>query len=673
MRVLEKSLKRLDHAMKGIDRAQGRASGKIGGAANARTRRSVSPKAAPGGAVRARARTRRSVSPRGGGAPHVGKTLAGIGAVTLGVKKQGTAARKTSAAERALAASERKAAVAAKAQARESAKVSKALEKQRRKARRLAEQQRKAQRARLGRLGAGARGGASAGGLGRVAGLVGAGGPAAIAAAVGVAAAVGGAVVAVKATNEIKNIAKEAESLDLAFEKLTRDGPATLRRVQATAQELGLDVLKVGDSYRQLLARGFDIEDAETFTKLGADLQIVGVSADRVNSVLKQVAKIQSQGKLQGDEMMIMAEAGLNLKKVYESIGEAMGKTSSEVIKLQSEGKLTADIAIPAIKKAMLAIAGVEKAGDGAKQAMDTLAGAERSVGAAFTNLKLKIAKATGGADLFAGVFKMIKKRIDAITPEQIEKIGAVFKRITDQIEIAIGFAFDFVDGFLEGFGVLNVEGADFKEIMKGLGPLFRQLGENIGRMAKMAQLALYPLIKQLELISKLVGFLDEFGALQLLTNPGAAIGEALVRRVFGPDEATAGKSKETFDQRQERLLRATGGEMVDSTVGGMRDAAGMHSPSKVFRKLGKNMAQSTASGTAEGAGLRYSSAGGASSPGMGSPEGGGGGATVVTIAPQIAINGAGDPGAVATEVKRVLVSELGMAFDRISTQQGAA
>jgi len=521
----------------------------------------------------------------------------------------------------------------------------------------------------MSQLGAGMRTGAGgARGLSGVAGLAGAGGPLAIAGAVGIAGAAAATVGAVKATLAIKDMAKELEMLDLAFSKLTKDAPATMKLVERTAADLGVSVMQVGRSFRDLMARGFSLDDAEQFTKLGLDLQSVGFDAQNVHSAMRQIAKIASQGKLQGDELMIMAEAGIQAAKVHEEVAKATGTTVDEVRKMQEAGKLTAELAIPAVKKVMLAMAGVEKAGDAARDRMKTLDGSEKAAAASFENLQRRIAKATGGAEAFSGIFKTIKTRLDELTPEQVEKIAKVIRGVSDAIEVAAGFAFDFVEGFLDGFGMIDLVGVDFKTTMKSLGPVIKAVGRDFGEQVKGMTMALGPLIKALERIGQLV-------ALSGLAGKGDQAAAIMDVLGFGKGgSASKGSTQETFAEFKARSLAPEGANMANSAADGMRDAAQMHSPSKVFRKLGENMANSAAQGTAHGAGLRFSAAGGASSPGMGSPQGqGAGGATVVTIAPNIRIDGAGDPMAVAAEIKRVLVSEMGMAFDRMATQQGAA
>lgn len=142
------------------------------------------------------------------------------------------------------------------------------------------------------------------------------------------------------------------------------------------ADELGTGAKDTLSGLQSLIARGFPVEDAVAFTKAMADLQVVNPAAN-VEALLANIAKIKGQGKVQGDELNALAEAGLNLGTIFEMVAKQTGKTIPEVQKMLSAGKLTADMALPAILASVEALTG-KPLGDTAKAASMSLAGMAR-------------------------------------------------------------------------------------------------------------------------------------------------------------------------------------------------------------------------------------------------------------------------------------------------------
>lgn len=139
------------------------------------------------------------------------------------------------------------------------------------------------------------------------------------------------------------------------------------------AAELGTGAKETMQGLQGLIARGFPVDDAIAFTKAMADLQVVNPAAN-VESLLYNIAKIKGQGKVQGDELNALAEAGLNLGTIFELVAKQTGKTVPEVQKMLSAGKLTADLALPAILASVEALTG-KPLGDTAKEASRSLGG----------------------------------------------------------------------------------------------------------------------------------------------------------------------------------------------------------------------------------------------------------------------------------------------------------
>lgn len=122
------------------------------------------------------------------------------------------------------------------------------------------------------------------------------------------------------------------------------------------------------------------------------DLKSLGATEESLAEALNQVAQIASKGTVELEDLKSVATAGVSLTRMYEGMAEASGKTVADIRKLQAAGKLTADIALPGIQKAILASVGQTKAGAAAEQfAGGTLRGGVGRAQAALENWVLSI------------------------------------------------------------------------------------------------------------------------------------------------------------------------------------------------------------------------------------------------------------------------------------------
>lgn len=153
-----------------------------------------------------------------------------------------------------------------------------------------------------------------------------------------------------------------------AFENIlkTKKGAADAYRLaQQTAISTGSDYRESIASMNSLMAQGFDVSFADTLVKRMADLKTINPAA-KLEGITRAISQIKSTGKLQGDEMMQLAEAGLNVGDVYKQIAKDMGivegkknkkgqsQTAVEQVQsLQKDGKISADQAISAIMKTL--------------------------------------------------------------------------------------------------------------------------------------------------------------------------------------------------------------------------------------------------------------------------------------------------------------------------------
>jgi tape measure domain-containing protein len=173
---------------------------------------------------------------------------------------------------------------------------------------------------------------------------------------------------------DLSSWAQDTRSSLSVFAGSTASGNEEFSRIADTAKVMGLAVQATTDSYKALRAARFGADEAETFIKLGADLQTVtGASDDAVQSFYRASSQVKSKGRLQTEELMQIQEAvGLSQGAVFEAIGKAAGVATDKVGKLLEGGKISADVGIAAIQTAVLELVHAGKAGEATTREVST-------------------------------------------------------------------------------------------------------------------------------------------------------------------------------------------------------------------------------------------------------------------------------------------------------------
>lgn len=118
------------------------------------------------------------------------------------------------------------------------------------------------------------------------------------------------------------------------------------------ANRLGVAVNDVGTAMVRFTGVGKDIgltnSDVagltETFVKLG---RVSGQTGQEAASSLTQLSQALAAGRLQGDEFRSLSE---NMPALTRAIGSAMGVTTGELKNLSSQGIITTDIVLKALR-----------------------------------------------------------------------------------------------------------------------------------------------------------------------------------------------------------------------------------------------------------------------------------------------------------------------------------
>jgi tape measure domain-containing protein len=311
--------------------------------------------------------------------------------------------------------------------------------------------------------------------------------------ALGTAAAIGTAAV---------RFANFAQTSVLGYEAVSKSANAAgmsaeqlFSRARKEAERFGLDVLETSNAFKGFMVQGASPEMATNLVRMGADLGAIGASSEQVQSSFRAINKIMSQGKLQGDELMILAEAGINVGMAYEAMGKSAGKSVDEIKKMQQAGTLTSDIALPGIIEAVTQMTGGKQAGDAGKKLADsTLSGMAGQLKAGFQNMFIDVSRQATPAIMSA--FGAIREAFGGAIGGQGFQQGLVtaIETIANVIREAVPFVESFVGAFVGGFEEFfpAVQGA-LDLLFTGFGGKqdwmenVKQFGRTLGKVAAIA------------------------------------------------------------------------------------------------------------------------------------------------------------------------------------------
>lgn len=203
------------------------------------------------------------------------------------------------------------------------------------------------------------------------------GGIASVAATVG--AVVGGAVLGLAAVGT--KYALEAfsfkENTMAGFETMLKSKQAAAR-VMADAVQFAavtpFGTQEVIEAYRKLMVAGFKEGDLRSVMTTVGDVG-AAFGQEAMQSVIRGMAQIKAKGKLQGEELMQLSEAGVGSGAVFDALAKKLGKTREQVQKLVSAGKVDSDTGIAAILEAITTTVSGGKAGSLMEKQSQTISG----------------------------------------------------------------------------------------------------------------------------------------------------------------------------------------------------------------------------------------------------------------------------------------------------------
>lgn len=291
-----------------------------------------------------------------------------------------------------------------------------------------------------------------------------------------------------KITEALVNMAKEAfntavefqdlrirlerfMAIDIAEDKGYNSVTTALREAKEPAQELfgwlsklavttPFDIQDIADTLTMAKTYGFATDEAKKLTESIIDFAAgMGLGGDEMNRVIKALGQMKSLGRVAGQELLQLANAGVPVEDILVKVADNLGITREALEKLRMKGLIPATVFFEAFNEVMgYRFAGAaEVAGKSLKSVMGNIKDLTQNV--IGFNIALPI------VDAFSG---KLNELVEAFTkPEVFDKFWAATERIGDAFK-----------GILQGFFILA--GFDASSFAVGIVDWLDELGKKL-------------------------------------------------------------------------------------------------------------------------------------------------------------------------------------------------
>jgi tape measure domain-containing protein len=196
-----------------------------------------------------------------------------------------------------------------------------------------------------------------------------------------------------------------------------------LKELQDFAKKTPFEFSELVDASRKLQGVGFSAEQVIPILKdVGNSLAAAGRISE-LPFAIKALGDIQAKGKLAGQEIIQLANAGIPIRAV---LAKELGVTSAELVQLGEDGKISAEIVFAALHKMS-----EERFGDAMEKQSHTFAGA-------MSNIKDAVFQTSEVA--FRPFYAQISKLADN-TAKEIADLGGDFEAVGEVIGRKLGEA----------------------------------------------------------------------------------------------------------------------------------------------------------------------------------------------------------------------------------------
>lgn len=272
-----------------------------------------------------------------------------------------------------------------------------------------------------------------------------------------------------------------------------------LYRAQSYAQKTDFTSEAIEKSQARLMAQGF--RGQELYSTLFAASDLAAIMPGNKNETLERVtmamSQIRAKGKLQGEELtQQLAEAGLNTALVKQQLMKSLGlKSTGEVDKLMGKGQISADVALPAIQRAILQQLGTSRAGEFATSSAGSVTALESNRAEAIKNV-LKGFDADENLPAMERYKKVLTEQgklfdLNSKTGQQLSLVmqdlaNTAVNGKSAWAEFQAGFIESFADSYTQSMGK---NGRAFDT--EGTTQAMRNLGDATGRLGSIASTAI--------------------------------------------------------------------------------------------------------------------------------------------------------------------------------------
>ncbi len=165
----------------------------------------------------------------------------------------------------------------------------------------------------------------------------------------------GAGIVGTLATIGVKTAATN-EQAEIAFTNMlgsAGSAKAYLGELKAFAAATPFELPDVQMGAQRLMAMGVNARNVLPYlTAIGDAVSGMGGGAEQINQVVTAIGQIQAKGKVQGDEILQLTEAGIPALRI---LAAQYGVTTAEMSKMMEKGKVSSEDALPKL------IEGIEK------------------------------------------------------------------------------------------------------------------------------------------------------------------------------------------------------------------------------------------------------------------------------------------------------------------------
>lgn len=436
------------------------------------------------------------------------------------------------------------------------------------------------------------------------------------------------------------------------------------------------DVVK---SFQDLLQAGFTQQEVPiVFQALGDVAAGKGFDKQIIDRLTLAFGQIRSKGKLMGDDLRQVVEAGVGRGAIFQNIAKQLGIDPKTVDDYMSKGLIKSDVAITAMLDTIRdKFSGGKELGAGMLAQATTIRGLFSTLASAPMDMFLDIDLENSPG--FKGLKAFLGNLVEALNPDNAtgSKLKGLIESVVNDVGSLLGTVSmgDLTTGFakfvelagvgLEGIkafgdGVLTIlqptidllstmEGGEKRTV--GFVDSMKVLGYALGGILNVVLLIGGGIAKALEGFGMLRD-IDWSFMVEQMKSLGAQLVDGFVAGLKG---ATA-------------LIVNPIGSLGDLAVTTLKDTLGIHSPSRVFMALGANTAEGYQLGVEGQRGAVDSAITGMAEA---RPSGGG---RAVTVNLTVNVDGAGkNAEEVARKLAELLPSELASLFESMAIEGGTA